>query len=540
MITEQARRNVQIIRESRQRCVELGLDPAVFPQFTQRLPYNMLQRILSQYEEVLEVVTDFTRKFLTSVQGTPILVLISDDKGHIIKFEGDKSFRENVNKFGIVEGVQFIEEDAGINSITLALRYDQPIQVIGKEHYHDELQAKACYSVPFRSKDDQKLLGTLTLFMPVEFANPLFLALLCTTVDSIERELLLRKQNAQLHFLNQILLETSNQAVIITDFRGNILDCNENASPILAFISPDLKEYRGANVFPMEPLGTYFQHVLANRQKCIGVDLTLCMHDTPRHFLLDVVPIYDKKGCLVRAVGSLRDISEIKKTEVLLQDMEKLSLVGQLAAGVAHEIRNPLTVIKGWLQFSKDKFNPEQYELMMSELDRMNFIVSEFLVLGKPQAAQYKKADCLDILKKILKIFSPQATMNGITIATDIRSHGYIYCDSGQIKQVFMNILKNAMEAMPYGGHIDVIVEIKGSQQFIRFRDNGEGMPEEVLQKLGQPFYSTKPNGNGLGLMMTKKIIASHQGQIYFASQVNSGTAVDIFLPLFQHHTGSE
>lgn len=135
-------------------------------------------------------------------------------------------------------------------------------------------------------------------------------------------------------------------------------------------------------------------------------------------------------------------------------------------------------------------------------------------------------------MNHILQIFETQAIMNGISISRDIKRFGYIYCDSNQIKQVFMNILKNAMEAMPYGGKIHVELDIKGSEQIIRFIDNGKGMPEDVLRKLGQPFNSTKDYGNGLGIMVTKKIIDSHKGRIQFTSLIESGTTVDIRLPI--------
>jgi signal transduction histidine kinase len=243
------------------------------------------------------------------------------------------------------------------------------------------------------------------------------------------------------------------------------------------------------------------------------------------------VPIYDHNRSLIRIVGNLRDISNIKNTEQLLRNADKLAAVGQLAAGIAHEIRNPLTTVQGMLQLSKDRFQPHYYDLILSELARMKLIVGEFLMLGKPQAIEFKQADCLLILNEVLSIYETQTIMNGISIETNFLKTQRMMCDANQIKQVFINILKNCLEALPYGGTIRIDLDVQGSHQLIRFKDDGEGMTEEILTKIGQPFCSTKKDGNGLGIMVTKKIIDSHKGQIHFSSGLNSGTTVEILLP---------
>lgn len=518
-----------IVIQSKERCQTFRLDPTVIPTFSQSLSSDRLKEKITTYEDILDVVNFFTKKFLSSVEGTPFLVMITDDEGYVLRLGGDTSMVDTVKQLGIKEGVLFREEDAGVNSISLALQYDLPIELIGEDHYFEILHQAACYSVPFRDKDKKQPLGTITLFTFIPYNNPLFLLILSNLVDSIERELLVREKNKQLYILNQALLQTSYQAVLVTNAQGDILDCNEKGKHLLNRISP---EYVGSSILPVEEIGSYFKNVLLNQQEYIGVELSISLDGTPHYFILDVVPIFDDRHSLICTVGSIRDISEMKNTEDQLRNAEKLSVVGQMAAGVAHEIRNPLTTIKGLLQFSKEKFQLDHYKLLMSEIDRMNLIVSELLVLGKPHAVQYKEENCLSILNDILKIFEPQALMNGISLSTDIRNHGSIYCDSNQIKQVFMNILKNATEAMPYGGNIHILVDTEGSEQLIRFQDDGEGIPEEVLQKIGQPFCTTKKLGNGLGIMVTKKIIDSHKGQIQFTSLIESGTTVDIYLPL--------
>lgn len=523
-----------IVIQAKGRCKKLGLDPTVVPTFSQCLSPERLAEKVTTYSEILDVVKFFVNKFLSSVKGTPFLVSVTDYEGYVLTLDGDSSIVETLNQLGIKEGVRFIEEDAGVNSISLALRHDQPIELIGEDHYHKILHQAACYSVPFRYNGNKQPLGTVSLFTFIPYDNSLFLVMLGTIIDSIERELLVREKNKKLYILNQVLLQTSYHAIIVTNSQGEIIELNDNGKQMLEMISPEKGKYDGSSILLVDKIGPYFKKVLLEQQEYIGIELSIGIDGALHYYILDVIPIFDDRRSLICTVGSLRDISEMKNTEDLLRNAEKLSVVGQMAAGVAHEVRNPLTTVKGLLQLSKNQFKPEYYELLMSEIDRMNLIVSEFLVLGKPHNVKYREEDCLLILNHILQIFETQAIMNGISISRDIKRFGYIYCDSNQIKQVFMNILKNAMEAMPYGGKIHVELDIKGSEQIIRFIDNGKGMPEDVLSKLGQPFNSTKDYGNGLGIMVTKKIIDSHKGRIQFTSLIETGTTVDIRLPLLK------
>ncbi len=523
-----------IVFQAKRRCQALGLDPNIIPAFSQCLSSESLEEKVTAYAEIVEVVNFFIKKFLASVEGTPFLVVITDQNGFVLKLDGDSTIAESMNTLGIKAGVRFLEEDNGVNSISLAIQYDEPIQLIGEDHYFSILHQAACYSVPFRHKGNHQLLGTISLLTYIPFANPLFLNMLSTIVDSIERELLVREKNKQLYILNQVLLQTSYQAIIVTDAGGNIIDLNDNGKKILKMISPKRTEFAGSSILQVEGIGSYFHNLLSGRQKYIGAELSIKIEGAHHYFILDAIPIFDDRGSLIRMVGNLRDISEMKSTEDQLRNAEKLSVAGQMAVGVAHEIRNPLTTIRGLLQLSKDKFNLEHYKLLMSEIDRMNLIVSEFLVLGKPHNVQFNETDCLSILDNILQIVGTQAAMNGISIIKDIKRHESIYGDSNQIKQVFMNLLKNSIEAMPYGGNIHIELDIEGTEQIIRIQDTGKGMPDDVLDKIGQPFYTTKDYGNGLGIMVTKKIIESHKGRIQFTSLIESGTMAEIRLPLLK------
>jgi two-component system, sporulation sensor kinase A len=247
------------------------------------------------------------------------------------------------------------------------------------------------------------------------------------------------------------------------------------------------------------------------------------------------MPVMDDAQTIEHIVIISRDISERKKSEEILLQSEKLSIVGELAAGVAHEIRNPLTTIKGFVQlYGKDNNSNEINNLLLSELERIETITSEMLSLGKPQAIQLNQADLCDLIDHTVEFLSPQANMKNIQfsrcyLGTDF----FITCEKNQIKQVFLNIFKNAMEAMPKGGHIDIKLQ-KGivGDCIISIQDEGCGIPEELLPRLGEPFYTLKEKGTGLGLMICHKIIKQHNGTISYHSKLNNGTLVEIKLPL--------
>lgn len=251
-----------------------------------------------------------------------------------------------------------------------------------------------------------------------------------------------------------------------------------------------------------------------------------------------------RNGQVVEVIGSSIDISELKRTQELLRKSEKLSIVGELAAGVAHEIRNPLTPLKGFVQLLQAKYPDDQryFNIMLSELDRINLIVSEFVVLAKPQTTVFQQKDLRPMVDNIVAILDTQAIIYNIQILKEYTPDlPEINCEENQLKQVFVNILKNSIDAMPEGGTICIgLYKHDDDHVLIRFSDDGVGIPEDRIPMLGEPFYTTKDKGTGLGLMVSYKIIQNHQGQISIHSELNKGTTVEIILPVAQLHTVSQ
>lgn len=235
-------------------------------------------------------------------------------------------------------------------------------------------------------------------------------------------------------------------------------------------------------------------------------------------------------------ISIIRSIEERKEHQQLTIKTEKLSIAGQLAASIAHEVRNPLTSIKGFIKLAKeDSMVEEYYQIIEEEIDRIDTIASELLVLGKPVSVEVVLCDAGKMLRDVCLLLQSQAIMKNIDIQySKVQKNCPIRCNPGQMKQVFINIIKNAIEAMGEGGVIRAEASLHGGLIVIVIEDSGKGMPESTLKKLGEPFYSTKEDGTGLGLMVCFNIVEQYGGTIHVQSKVGTGTTFTLSLPAAQ------
>lgn len=231
-------------------------------------------------------------------------------------------------------------------------------------------------------------------------------------------------------------------------------------------------------------------------------------------------------------ICTTRDITEKKETEEMMIRSEKMSIAGQLAAGIAHEIRNPLTSIKGFLQLLQAGVNRKDvyYKIMIDEIEKMETITSELLFISKPLTDNKKQESILQMIKDVMELLKPQANLKNILIEL-IGDEQFIYCDKSQIKQVLINIIKNAIEAMEEAGRIRVILEEKADGIKIDIVDEGPGIDEEVIHKLGEPFFTTKQQGTGLGLMITKQLLERHNAKLEILQNEIKGSTFRIIFP---------
>ncbi|MEB3101920.1 PAS domain S-box protein [Ferviditalea candida] len=363
-------------------------------------------------------------------------------------------------------------------------------------------------------------------------------------VFCIGRDITARKQlEEQQRSVKQQLesfIENNVDPILMVREDGKVLRVNESFVNTFGWKA---NEFVGMNVFdlhliPDEKKGEFEELAREMRagNKIIGKETVRLRKDGGRmNVLLSSSPILDEKGEVTGWSVTLRDITEKKKSEELLLQEEKLLVAGQLAAGVAHEIRNPLTALKGFVQLmEKEKSYNEQYlGIMLEELKRIELITNELLMLSKPQQSQFVHKNLIGILQEVIALLGAQTIMNNIILLTDFETGSIqVHCDRNQLKQVFINFIKNAIEAMPGGGNLRIQVRKQGAYAVIRFIDEGCGIPQEQLAMLGQPFFTTKEKGTGLGLMVSRRIIENHHGTLNISSEIGVGTTMEIFFPV--------
>ncbi|WP_420846076.1 PAS domain-containing protein [Neobacillus notoginsengisoli] len=327
--------------------------------------------------------------------------------------------------------------------------------------------------------------------------------------------------------------------VAITNEKGIIQSVNENFCEISQYSKEELigQDHRILNsghhskaffkdLWSTIGSGKVWKGEIRNRAK----DGTYYWVDTT------IVPFLNEKGRPYQYMAIRNDITERKKTEEMLHRQDKLAAVGQLAAGVAHEIRNPLTSMKGYAEFLQlDERDPERQEflnIILDEIERVNVIVEDFMVLAKPKVVELEEKNVIPVIQTVLSLLEFEARKKNVKLHFDYSNEiVQIECDENRLKQVFLNFVKNGIEAMPNGGELHVKTSIHENNVQISIQDTGVGIPEEKLKKLGEPFYTTKKNGNGLGLMVSFKIIESHNGKVFVESEPNKGTTFNIVLP---------
>lgn len=228
---------------------------------------------------------------------------------------------------------------------------------------------------------------------------------------------------------------------------------------------------------------------------------------------------------------------DTRKLKLEMVHTEKLKVVSELAASIAHEVRNPMTTARGFAQLLKQDSSLTSAQLsyvswIVSELDRAQGIITEYLSFARPEENEDNEIDVAKEILQVVNLLTPYAASSSVVLRQDIESSLWVAGNGAKIGQALLNIIKNAIEAMPTGGTVQVIAKCNGESAHIEIIDGGVGMSEAEMKQLGTPYFSTKANGTGLGLAMTYQVVKMMNGKIEAVSTKGKGTQFIIDLPM--------
>lgn len=385
-----------------------------------------------------------------------------------------------------------------------------------------------------------------TLTSSIFLGNMLFLAL-CIIISNAwhghvfnSSYLHLSEQAKQNYYLH-MFFEQANDAIAVVDLEDRIIDMNPAFEKLYGWnrdecigevisIVPETNRIAASERFERLKKG---ESISAFETVDLRQDGSLV------HVQLSMSPIYNKEGDMLAISIISQDITYKKNAEKRILQSEKLALAGEIAAGVAHEIRNPLTAVSGFIQMmNEDKESPyyTYTQIIQSELERINLIISEFLVLSKPHIDDVKKLSITNVCLTIATFLQFEFQSKNIQFTQCIPQDDYfIWADENQIKQVLLNILRNAIEAVHDHGQISLSLHANDNNSItIQLKDDGIGMDASTLAQIFDPFFTTKENGTGLGMMLTSQIIRSFNGNICIDSSKEAGTTVEITFPIME------
>jgi len=334
------------------------------------------------------------------------------------------------------------------------------------------------------------------------------------------------------------LMENMPIGLVALDADGNIIAFNQTAEAICRQTPEDVIGKQGNAILP-EP----FRQIIANLASERGIieREVDCQVAEGKTVPLEVIATRleeDKVGFLGYII-LFRDLTEMRHLKKEVARSQRLASLGNLAAGVAHEIRNPLSSIKGFATYFKERYRDhpqdgETADIMVQEVERLNRVIGQLLELARPVAMEKRPVSLPALIRQTLKIVEGQARAQNSAIFSDLANDiPEVMMDPDKIKQVLLNLYLNALKAMKEGGALTVkLTSVPGSSAIITVTDQGPGIDRRDLAHIFDPYFTTSPSGTGLGLSIVHKIIEAHDGEINVESVKGEGTKVSIILPI--------
>ncbi len=330
------------------------------------------------------------------------------------------------------------------------------------------------------------------------------------------------------------------EGILVLDFDNNPVYINKRLNEIMSI---DINDLFSSFSFYDKRLAYL---ILESKEEFKDEEIEIA---EPRHCLLRIskLALLSAEAKSLGAIVIVDDVTQEKEAQEERASGERFATLSQLAAGVAHEVGNPLNALQIHLELFKKEIKKlpfkSQEKLMdfvkitKEEITRLDKIVNQFLEASRPSFLKLEEVKIENIVKELVTFLSPEFTKNNIEIKESYSPHiPSFLLDRNQIKQALLNIFKNSIEAMSEGGNIYVSTFLRGDRIEVVIKDEGVGIAENNLYRIFEPYFTTKKDGSGLGLMISYRIIKAHGGNIKFKSKLGKGTEITIILPFKRGH----
>ena len=344
----------------------------------------------------------------------------------------------------------------------------------------------------------------------------------------------------------QLVLDSMRDGVMVCDTQHNLVLVNKTVERLIPLNAHEPLERPVWESIQDQEISAFVQRSLVNQDSVHDREFTLDSGGTTRMLSCTILPLVGS-GTIQGTILHVQDITEKRGREARLRRAESLASLTTLAAGVAHEIKNPLGSIGIHIQLMQkalkrdegrdvDRDRLESYlEVVNEEVDRLNRIVVDFLFAVRPINVQLEERDLNDVIRDLLKFVRYELEEANIELTAELDPVlEPIALDEKYLKQALMNMVKNAIAAMPEGGTLLVQTSRRGDEVVLRISDNGVGMSDDVMGKIFEPYFTTKDFGSGIGLTLVYKVIKEHMGEISVISHEGKGTTFTITLPVPQ------
>jgi len=361
-------------------------------------------------------------------------------------------------------------------------------------------------------------------------------------IFKLQETYIVKKTLNEMKVYTSKLLETMDNAVISVDNKGKIKTFNRKSEEIFSKKKEEVLHKDCQEVLNLNILGESIFKKCLLEKKNISQEIILEEKGLKKKILdLNTSFLTDKSGEITGVVAVIRDVTEIKDLNEEVARHKRLAALGKLSAGIAHEIRNPLSSIRGLAQFVYNSFSKtderkEDLNTIIQEVDRLNKLVVQVLDFAKLKKPNLIRFSINDLIRNVAELFKLEIKDKQIKFNLELTPDiSQIQADEDQVRQILMNVIINAIQAIPKKGEIKIKTEktlLKGGPAIkLIVEDSGVGIPEKDLNQIFDPFFSTKEKGSGLGLSIVYKLIEAHQGEIKVESKEGEGTKFVIFLP---------